>query len=98
MHKAARWHEAIAAWLEGHAEGRVNLAVLHAWLVEEQGYLGSRRSVQRYVSTAFPRPAKRARRRVKTPPGAQAQVDWAEFRGRPTSGRESRACRGACAA
>jgi transposase len=83
MHKAAALHEAIATWLGSRAEGPVNLAALHAWLVEEHGYLGSRRSVQRYVGAAFPRPAKRARRRVETPPGAQAQVDWAEFRGVP---------------
>jgi transposase len=82
-HKAAGLHEAIATWLASRGDGRVNLADLHSWLVEEHGYLGSRRSVQRYVGAAFPRPAKRARRRVETPPGAQAQVDWAEFRGVP---------------
>jgi hypothetical protein len=35
--------------------------------------------VQRYVRAAFPAPARRARRRVETSPGAQAQADWAEF-------------------
>src|SRR5262249_8576532 len=57
------------------------LASLHAWLVSEQGYSGSLRSVQRYVSESYPPPPRRARRRVETPPGAQAQVDWAQFPG-----------------
>jgi hypothetical protein len=39
--------------------------------------------VQRYVRAAFPPPPRRARRRVETPPGSQAQVDWAEFRSVP---------------
>ena len=79
-HKAAALHEAIVAWLGQHTSGAVNLVALHAWLVEEHGYQGSARSVQRYVRSVFPPPARRARRRVETPPGAQAQVDWAEFR------------------
>lgn len=79
-HKASRWHEAITTWLASRAGAAVSLAALHAWLVEEHGYVGSPRSVQRYVGVAFPRPAKRARRRIETPPGAQAQADWAEFR------------------
>ena len=82
-HMACGWHEAIATWLAARGGCSVNLVALHAWLVEEQGYTASARSVQRYVRAAFPRPARRARRRVETPPGAQAQVDWAEFRGVP---------------
>lgn len=82
-HRAAPWHEAIASWLGTHRDGPINLAALHAWLAEEHGYTSSVRSVQRYVRRAFPRPARRARRRVETPPGAQAQVDWAEFRAVP---------------
>ena len=31
------------------------------------------------IARICPAPAIRARRRVETPPGAQAQVDWAEF-------------------
>jgi transposase len=46
-----------------------------------RGYVGSRRSVQRYWKRTYPAPALRARRRVETPPGAQAQVDWAHFSG-----------------
>lgn len=77
--QAASHREAIAYWLESRREGPVNLAALHDWLRAEHGYDGSLRSVQRYVGEAFPRPAVRARRRFETPPGAQAQVDWAQF-------------------
>ena len=77
--QAARHHEAISCWMSGRDEGPVNLAALHDWLRAEHGYGGSLRSVQRYVGEAFPRPAVRARRRFETPPGAQAQVDWAQF-------------------
>ena len=51
-HKAARWHEAIATWLAARAGDAVSLAALHAWLVEEHGFVGSERSVQRYVRAA----------------------------------------------
>jgi transposase len=60
--------------------GAMNLAALHEWLVGEHGYEGSRRSVQRYVAAQYPSPALRARRRVETPPGAQAQADWAHWK------------------
>ena len=73
--------EAIAHWRTQRGEGGVNLAALHAWLRREYGYAGSLRSVQRYWQRAYPAPAVRARRRVETPPGAQAQVDWAHFPG-----------------
>lgn len=78
---AAPWHEAILTWLEIRDGGPLNLTELHRWLVEEHGYPCSRRSIQRYYAAHFPQPKLRARRRVETPPGAQAQVDWAEFRG-----------------
>lgn len=52
---------------------------MHDWLVCEHGYPGSLRSLQRYYRAHFPRPRIRARRRVETPPGAQAQADWGEF-------------------
>jgi transposase len=71
---------AIAAYLTGQGlEAPRNTADLHAWLVAEHGYPGSLRSVQRYVRRAYPPPPRRARRRVETPPGAQAQADWAAF-------------------
>lgn len=84
---AARHHEAIEAWLDGEGS-RINLALLHEHLVEERGYTGSLRSVQRYCRRHFPPPPQRARRRVETPPGSQAQVDWAEFRGVLVAGRK----------
>ena len=71
--------EAIAHWRAQQGDGRINLAALHAWLHREHGYEGSLRSVQRYWKRTWPTPAVRARRRVETPIGAQAQVDWAEF-------------------
>jgi transposase len=73
--------EAIAHWREHNAGLALNMAALHEWLVAEHDYRGSLRSVQRYWRRAFPAPALRARRRVETPPGAQAQVDWAHFPG-----------------
>ena len=79
--KAAAHAGAIAHWRDQQADGRVNLAALHDWLRREHGYDGSLKSVQRYWKRTFPAPAIRARRRVETPAGAQAQVDWAEFPG-----------------
>jgi transposase len=77
--KAQAFAEAIEHWLTSHDGEGVNLAALHAWLLAEHGYSGSLRSVQRYWAKAYPAPAIRARRRVETPPGAQAQADWAHF-------------------
>ncbi len=77
--------EAVSAiidqWRVSQGDGPINLAALHVWLCGEHGYTGSLRSVQRYWRHAYPAPAMRARRRVETPPGAQAQVDWAHFPG-----------------
>jgi transposase len=78
--KVSPYAEAVAHWREQQKGERINLAALHAWLRREHGYEGSLRSVQRYWIRTFPAPRIRARRRVETPPGAQAQVDWAEFR------------------
>ncbi|MCB1930594.1 MAG: response regulator transcription factor, partial [Rhodocyclaceae bacterium] len=78
MPVAAGFREAIDAYLEAGSEAvPANVADLHAWLVAEHDYPAGLRSVQRYVRRAFPAPARRARRRVETPPGAQGQVDWA---------------------
>ena len=77
--KAASVAAAIDHWRQSQGEGPINLAVLHAWLALEYGYSGSLRSIQRYWARTYPAPAVRARRRVETPPGAQAQVDWAHF-------------------
>jgi transposase len=56
-----------------------NVHALHDWLIAEHGYKGSYRSVLRFVRAHYPRPRLRPFRRVETPPGAQAQVDWGEF-------------------
>jgi transposase len=48
-------------------------------LVAEHDYRGSLRSVQRFVRESYAPPPRRARRRVETPPGAQAQADWATY-------------------
>lgn len=82
--RAGSCHDAIAHWLQHRPA--CNLAELHAWLAAEHGYAGSLRSVQRYVADTWPPPAKRARRRVETPPGAQAQVDWGTFPGMLVAG------------
>ena len=79
--RAASVGAAIEHWREQHAEGPLNLAALHEWLVAEHDYRGSLRSVQRYWRRSYPAPALRARRRVETPAGAQSQVDWAHFPG-----------------
>jgi transposase len=77
--KATRVAAAIEDWREAQEDGAINLAALHEWLVAEYDYDGSLRSVQRFWATHYPAPAIRARRRVETPPGAQAQADWAHF-------------------
>jgi transposase len=76
--KAASYGDAIDHYLEVVGEdGPINLAQLHDWLVAEHDYGGSLRSLQRYFCRYYPKPRLHARRRVETPPGAQAQVDWA---------------------
>lgn len=76
---AQGWADPITHYLESLGGGPVNLAALHDWLVGEWGYPGSLRSVERYFRKRYPKPRRRARRRVETPPGAQAQADWAEW-------------------
>lgn len=73
------WAAAIQEYLDGCGEERVNLAALHDWLTGEHEYRGSLRSLQRFYRKHYPKPRARARRRVETPPGAQAQADWAEW-------------------
>ncbi|MDX8402350.1 MAG: IS21 family transposase [Mariprofundaceae bacterium] len=82
---ASDYHAFIAEWVRQHADA-LNLAALHEELACEFSYPGTLRSLQRYVRKHFPKPARRARRRVETPPGAQAQADWAEFRGMHVGG------------
>ena len=86
--RAEAYREAIDTYLDALRESAPsNVADLHAYLVREHDYPGSLRSVQRYVRATFPPPKIRARRRVETPPGAQAQVDWAHFPGVLLGGR-----------
>lgn len=77
--KAEPFAVAIADWHSQQEGDGVNLLALHAWLRDEHGFEGSLRSVQRYCKRVFPAPAIRARRRVETVIGVQAQVDWPEF-------------------
>jgi len=80
--------EAIDYWMQDHQRRHaswgsrpVNVQALHAWLAGEHAYEGSYRSVLRYVRATYPLPKLRPFRRVETPAGAQAQVDWKEVRG-----------------
>ena len=79
VHKAAALSEAITHYLEGIGDGPVNITALRDWLANEHDFAGSLRGLQRYFRRYFPKPARRARRRVETPPGAQSQADWAEW-------------------
>jgi transposase len=64
---------------EGEPLRPVNIRGLFDWVVGEHSYTGSYKSVLRFVRSRYPRPRLRPFRRVETPPGAQAQVDWGEF-------------------
>lgn len=59
---------------------RPNVERLHAWLRAEHGFQGSVKSVRKWVRRHLPAAKLRCFRRVETPPGAQAQVDWSEHR------------------
>ena len=86
---AESFRPAIDAYLEAVGEKAPgNVTALHDWLVAEHDYPGSVRNLQRYVRKGFPAPPTRARRRVETPPGAQAQADWAHFPGVLVAGRQ----------
>jgi transposase len=85
--KADALAEVIDHWIRTHqpagSDGEpvrpVNLRALFDWLVLEHTYQGSYKSVLRFARRRYPRPRLRPFRRVETPPGAQAQVDWGEF-------------------
>jgi transposase len=79
---------AVAHWVAARHPGAgdgparpVNVQALYDWLRQEHAYDGSYKSVLRFVRAHYPRPRLRPYRRVETPPGAQAQVDWGEFAG-----------------
>ncbi len=71
----------IEAWMEAQRESTrpVNVMELYEHLAYEWDYEGSYKTVLRYVRKHYGRPAMRTYRRVETPPGAQAQTDWAEY-------------------
>jgi transposase len=77
--------QAIAHWVHAcqppDPERPVNIQALYDWLRQEYRYDGSYKSVLRFVRAHYPRPRLRPYRRVETPPGAQAQVDWGECAG-----------------
>ena len=88
-HLACGWAERITSWLEALAGNEpLNLAALYDYLVEHHAYPGSLRSIERYFRAHYPKPKLRARRRVETPPGAQAQADWSEHPGMLVAGDE----------
>jgi len=58
----------------------VNVRELYEDLMFEYGYTGSYKSVLRYVRRNFPKPRITTCRRAETPPGAQSQTDWGEFK------------------
>src|SRR5262249_11674231 len=66
---------------EGERDPSINVRALHDYLVAEYQYPGSYRSVLRFVQARYPEPKLRPFRRVETPAGAQAQVDWGEVAG-----------------
>jgi hypothetical protein len=74
-HRAEPPAAVIEAWTGPQlaAGEAVNLALMYAWLCAEHGYPGTLRSLERYVRARYPRPRIRARRRIETPPDAQAQ-------------------------
>jgi transposase len=78
--------EAVAHWWQAQAEilGRdrpPNVQQLHDFLRAAHGFDGSYKSVRKFVRARFGRPRVRPFRRIETPPGAQTQSDWGEFRG-----------------
>jgi transposase len=77
--------EAVAHWWQSQtgALGRErppSVQLLHEFLRAEHGYDGSYKSVRKFVRARFGPAPIRPFRRVETPPGAQTQSDWGEFR------------------
>ncbi len=72
------WHAQAQALGE---ERPPSVQLLYDYLRQEYAYRGSYKSVRKFVRARFGRPRVRPFRRVETPPGAQTQSDWGEFRG-----------------
>jgi transposase len=85
LRKAAPLAQVSDDWVGQHHAGApdrpMSVQALYDWLRAEHGYAGSYKSVLRFVRARYPKPRLRPFRRVETPPGAQAQVDWGEFAG-----------------
>jgi hypothetical protein len=87
--KAASVAAEIDHWRGMQADGAINLAELHAWLVAEHGYRGSLRSVQQYWAQTDPPPWVRAR-------GREADPLWRELSERPLQRELRRTAGQAC--
>src|SRR3954465_7892938 len=77
--------DAVAHWWQAQAEilgpqRPPSVLLLQEFLRDEYGYDGSYKSVRKFVRARYGRPPVRPFRRVETPPGAQTQSDWGEFR------------------
>ena len=77
--------EAVAHWWEAQVavlgkERPPSVQLLLEFLCTEYAYTGSYKSVRKFVRARYGRPPIRPFRRVETPPGAQTQSDWGEFR------------------
>lgn len=77
--------EAVDHWWRAQAEitGRErppSVQVLYDYLRSELGFDGSYKSVRKFVRARYGPAPIRPFRRVETPPGAQTQSDWGEFR------------------
>jgi transposase len=88
--RAAGLAAVIDAWWRPRASGErpPNARELYAELVAEHGYVGSYKSVVRFVRKRYGRPRMRTWRRVETPPGAQTQTDWGHYRKLVIGGEE----------
>ena len=86
-YKAEPLAQLIAHWISSNhpdadpdrPQRPANVQTLHDHLRAEHNYQGSYRATLRFVRKHYPAPRLRPFRRVETPPGAQAQVDWGEF-------------------
>jgi transposase len=81
--KAGDLKKVIEYWLENNKPqtGRkYNAKDLWIYLVDNYEYAGSYRSVLRYLDKFQPEEKLRPKRRIETPPGVQAQVDWGTFK------------------
>ena len=78
--------DVVAHWWQARAEDTrddrpPSVQLLYDFLRAEHDFDGSYKAVRKFVRARFGRPRIRPFRRVETPPGAQTQSDWGEFRG-----------------